>query len=117
MRPRILVVDDEEAVRTAVSLNLRRGGMEVLLANSAEEALDQLASHPVDLVLTDVKMPGANGLELLTTIRKKRPELPVVVRGDKDVPYGRVVHVMTLLQKAGAPSVGLMTDPPEGPGR
>ena len=79
MRPRILVVDDEEAVRTAVSLNLRRGGMEVLLANSAEEALDQLASHPVDLVLTDVKMPGANGLELLTTIRKKRPELPVVV--------------------------------------
>jgi biopolymer transport protein TolR len=46
-----------------------------------------------------------------------RPELPVVVRGDKDVPYGRVVHVMTLLQKAGAPSVGLMTDPPEGVGR
>ena len=46
-----------------------------------------------------------------------RPELPVVVRGDKDVPYGRVVYVMTLLQRAGAPSVGLMTDPPEGRGR
>ncbi len=42
-----------------------------------------------------------------------RPGLPVVVRGDKNVPYGHVVYVMTLLQKAGAPSVGLMTDPPE----
>jgi len=46
---------------------------------------------------------------------RQRPGLPVVVRGDKDVPYGYVVYVMTLLQKAGAPSVGLMTDPPEGP--
>ena len=45
-----------------------------------------------------------------------RPKLPVVVRGDKNVPYGSVVYVMTLLQQAGAPSVGLMTDPPEGPG-
>jgi biopolymer transport protein TolR len=39
------------------------------------------------------------------------PDIPVVVRGDRDVPYGRVVYVMTLLQKAGASSVGLMTDP------
>jgi len=42
-----------------------------------------------------------------------QPQTPVVVRGDKAVPYGRVVYVMTLLQKAGAPSVGLMTDPAE----
>jgi len=42
-----------------------------------------------------------------------QPQTPVVVRGDKAVPYGRVVYVMTLLQKAGAPSVGLMTDPVE----
>ena len=44
-----------------------------------------------------------------------RPGIPVVVRGDRDVPYGRVVYLMTLLQKAGAPSVGLMTDPQEEP--
>jgi len=42
-----------------------------------------------------------------------QPSTPVVVRGDTAVPYGRVVYVMTLLQKAGAPSVGLMTDPVE----
>jgi len=44
-----------------------------------------------------------------------RPGIPVVVRGDQSVPYGRMVQVMTLLQKAGAPSVGLMTDPREEP--
>ena len=40
-----------------------------------------------------------------------RPDIPVVVRGDQSVSYGQVVYLMTLLQKAGAPSVGLMTDP------
>ena len=40
-----------------------------------------------------------------------RPDIPVVVRGDESVSYGQVVYLMTLLQKAGAPSVGLMTDP------
>lgn len=79
MNPRILVVDDEEAVRTAVSLNLRRAGMQVILAESAEQALETLSAQPVDLVLTDVKMPGATGLQLLSTIRKRRPGLPVVV--------------------------------------
>ncbi len=44
-----------------------------------------------------------------------RPGVPVVVKGDKNVPYGDVVHVMTLLQTAGAPSVGLMTAPLEAP--
>ncbi len=44
-----------------------------------------------------------------------RPSVPIVVRGDRAVPYGQVVYVMTLLQKAGAPSVGLMTDPQEDP--
>ena len=40
-----------------------------------------------------------------------RPDIPVVVRGDESVSYGQVVYLMTLLQKAGAPSVGRMTDP------
>ena len=46
-----------------------------------------------------------------------QPSTPVAVRGDKEVKYAQVVYLMTLLQKAGAPSVGLMTDPPQGPGR
>jgi biopolymer transport protein TolR len=43
------------------------------------------------------------------------PKVPVVVKGDKNVPYGSMVDLMVLLQKAGAPSVGLMTDAPEEP--
>ena len=44
-----------------------------------------------------------------------RPELAVVVRGDENVPYGDVVLLMTILQRAGAPSVGLMTETPRAP--
>ncbi|HYW04476.1 MAG TPA: protein TolR [Gammaproteobacteria bacterium] len=47
---------------------------------------------------------------------QQKPQPPVLVRGDHDVPYGRVVQAMVLLQKAGAPSVGLMTRPPKHSG-
>ena len=48
---------------------------------------------------------------------RHKPGLPVLVRGDKSAAYGTVVRVMALLQQAGAPTVGLMTEPPEPPGR
>jgi len=48
---------------------------------------------------------------------RQRPGVPVLVKGDRDVAYGTVVRVMALLQQAGAPSVGLMTEPPEPPRR
>lgn len=46
-------------------------------------------------------------------ILKQQPDVQVLVRGDKDAAYGKVVYAMTLLQQAGAPSVGLSTQPPE----
>ncbi|OGT20758.1 MAG: protein TolR [Gammaproteobacteria bacterium RBG_16_57_12] len=46
-------------------------------------------------------------------VLRRQPDTPVLVRGDRDVAYGRVVTAMTLLQQAGAPSVGLMTEAPE----
>jgi biopolymer transport protein TolR len=49
----------------------------------------------------------------VAAVLRNRPGTQVVVKGDDDVPYGRVVRAMTLLQAAGAPSVGLMTKPPE----
>jgi len=48
---------------------------------------------------------------------RHKPGLPVLVKGDRDAAYGTVVRVMALLQQAGAPSVGLMTEPPEPPRR
>ncbi len=50
----------------------------------------------------------------VATVLRHRPQTPVMVRGDRHVAYGAVVRLMTLLQRAGAPSVGMLTEPPEG---
>lgn len=49
----------------------------------------------------------------VNALLKYQPDIPVLVGGDDKVPYGRVVQLMTLLQNAGVPSVGILTDPPE----
>jgi len=76
---RILVVDDDKAVRAALRVNLEKAGLDVRLASSAEEGLQVLHDHPVDIVLTDVKMPGASGLELLQEVKARWPDVQVVV--------------------------------------
>lgn len=52
-------------------------------------------------------------LNRVSALLKYQPGIPVLVGGDANVPYGQVVQVMTLLQQAGVPSVGMITDPPE----
>ncbi|MBL1142283.1 MAG: protein TolR [Proteobacteria bacterium] len=49
----------------------------------------------------------------VSALLKYQPGIPVLIGGDANVPYGQVVQAMSLLQRAGAPSVGMMTDPPE----
>ncbi len=77
--PRLLVVDDDRAVRHSLQINLRKGGYDVALASSAEDALAAIEARPVDLVLTDVAMPGATGMELLERLREQWPDVRVVV--------------------------------------
>ena len=52
-------------------------------------------------------------LNRVSALLKYQPGIPVLVGGDTDVPYGRVIQVMALLQQAGVPAVGMITDPPE----
>ncbi len=52
-------------------------------------------------------------LNRVSALLKYQPDIPVLIGGDANVPYGQVVQAMSLLQRAGAPSVGMMTDPPE----
>ncbi len=52
----------------------------------------------------------------VATVLRHRSDTPVMVRGDRHVAYGAVIRLMTLLQRAGAPSVGMLTEPPEGAG-
>jgi Nif-specific regulatory protein len=78
-RGRLLVVDDEATARRALSTLLRDDGYEVDVAASGEEALEHLSRVAPDVLLTDVRMPGIDGVELLTRARALDPQLAVVV--------------------------------------
>ena len=76
---RLLVVDDEATARRALARLLTEDGYEVDVAGSGEEALEKLLTAPPDVLLTDVRMPGIDGIELLTRARAIDPGLPVVI--------------------------------------
>jgi len=75
----VLLVEDDASLREALLDTLRAAGMSALAAPDAPTALQLLASEEVALVISDVQMPGPNGYELLTSIRRMRPDLPVVL--------------------------------------
>ena len=77
--PRILVVDDDESLRRITALQLEEEGYQVKVASSAEDALIILARSPQDLVITDLKMPGVSGVQLLKQIRTDYPETIVIL--------------------------------------
>jgi two-component system NtrC family response regulator len=75
----ILLIDDEPAQITSIKSFLKRRAYSVLTANSGEEGLSYIAEGNIDLVLTDFRMPDMNGLEVVHEIKKRNPEIPVVV--------------------------------------
>jgi two-component system response regulator HydG len=77
--PRILVVDDEVSILNTLEILLRREGFEVSVAKSGREALERFEESPPDVVLTDIRMPGVTGLDLLAQIRERDPETPVIL--------------------------------------
>lgn len=79
MLPRILVVDDEPAMREVLSARLEAMGYEVVVAATGAEALERAASEAPDLVLSDVVLPDVSGLELLLGFKADDPDRPVVL--------------------------------------
>src|SRR6266540_6933137 len=79
--PKILVVDDEVDISTVLSVTLRRAGFEVQTAGDGIEAIEAIRREPPDLVILDVMMPRADGLETLKRIREHGPtaQLPVIM--------------------------------------
>src|SRR2546422_4537803 len=77
----VLLVDDDLALLQALpeALRLRMGGVTVDTADSAAAALDRIATRNYDAIVTDIKMPGIDGLELLAEIRTQRPDTPTVM--------------------------------------
>ena len=71
--PVVLLVDDESHVLAALRRGLRREAVRIETANNGREALEWLADHSADLVISDQKMPGMSGVDLLKTIRARWP--------------------------------------------
>jgi len=83
----ILCVDDEENPLTLRKLVLQKAGYEVVTASSANQALQILSSRKVDLVLSDLLMPGKTGTDLAREIKSSMPDLPVVlISGVNEIP-------------------------------
>jgi CheY-like chemotaxis protein len=76
---RVLVVDDDPAVRKSFDRVLTGKGYAVITAENGEEALHKLAEEKYDLVYSDIRMPGMSGLEVAEKIRARRPWTPVVI--------------------------------------
>jgi len=76
---RILVVDDEEDILGLLSELLQRWGFEADTVTNGREALERFHGRDFDLVLTDLKMPDMDGLELLRRIREENPRVPVLM--------------------------------------
>ena len=75
----ILVVDDDEAIRTLLQEELEEEGYKVLIATNARDALKMVAADPLDLVILDIRMPGMDGLEALPRILGIKEGLPVIM--------------------------------------
>ncbi|OQY04481.1 MAG: DNA-binding response regulator [Desulfobacteraceae bacterium 4572_123] len=91
----ILIVDDEKNYPLILSAVLEEENFEALTANSGREALEILSISDVDLVVTDMKMPGMDGIELLEHIKAKDPELPVIMM----TAHGTVDKAVEAMQK------------------
>jgi two-component system nitrogen regulation response regulator GlnG len=76
---RVWLVDDDASIRWVLERALKSGGMSPKSFDSAEPALDALRNDAPDVLVTDIRMPGQSGLELVKRIRNSRPQLPVIV--------------------------------------
>lgn len=78
-KPTVLVVDDEATIRFSIRKALERAGADVSTAETGEQALEMLAEKPFDTVLTDIRMPGISGVDLLRLIKETNPDARVVL--------------------------------------
>ncbi len=76
---KILVADDEMAIRLLYSEELKEEGYEVYTAANGREALEIVEKIPLDLVILDIKMPEMDGIEALRQIKERKPDLPVLL--------------------------------------
>ena len=87
---RVLIVDDDPDIVRLVSYNLSHSGFEAIHASSGREALQLVQKQPPDLVILDLMLPGRDGLEVLSTLRKRGLDTPVLILTARDAIGDRV---------------------------
>ena len=76
--PRVLIIDDEEDIRDALHDVLSRAGFEVDVSSTGDEGIDKLRSKPADVIVTDIIMPGKDGVATIREIRKEFPDAKII---------------------------------------
>jgi putative two-component system response regulator len=79
LKGNILIADDEEMIRELINITLAKEGFTCFQASSAEEGMEILSRHPLDMALLDIMMPGRSGIELLKDIKKTTPDTTVLM--------------------------------------
>ena len=78
-RPRVLVVDDESSIRDLLSKTLALADYEVDVASDGQSALDRMRLSPYNLLITDLKMPGMDGMAMISEARRLDSDLPIII--------------------------------------
>ena len=78
-RPRVLVVDDEASIRDLLSKTLALADYDVDVAPDGQSALDRMRVSPYNLLITDLKMPGMDGMSMISEARRLNSELPIII--------------------------------------
>ncbi|MCW8922592.1 MAG: response regulator, partial [Gammaproteobacteria bacterium] len=76
---KIWIIDDDDSIRWVLQKALEHAGMEVTSFNKADGILDRLRHSQPDTIITDVRMPGMDGLTLLSALSESYPEIPVII--------------------------------------
>jgi CheY-like chemotaxis protein len=76
---RIMIIEDDEEMRSLLKDFLEEEGLETDSVNNGADALGKLSKDHVDLILTDIRMPGLTGLDILPRIRRLNPKTPIIV--------------------------------------
>lgn len=107
-KPRIMLVDDDAALLRLMTMRLEAAGYAVTAVDSGEKALANLASERVKLVISDMRMPGMDGVALFEAIRRQYPTLPVIIL----TAHGTIPDAVEAMQRG---VFGYLTKPYEPP--
>lgn len=85
----LLIVEDEEELREPLAMNFESLGCDVFQASNGVQGFDIVSKHAIDLVISDIRMPGGNGIEMLKRIKERSHDMPVVmlITGFSDVSF------------------------------